>query len=168
MKSLAGESVPLKDTISVDDEIENWLGFLSRNMQQTLQVLLLKCLKESTLEIGKYPSQILNLSEEITFNMNCSKALQGGNLKQYKQELQGKLEKYTSSQTNNHLVHLKLKALILDLIHQIEVVDLLISNNVRDPNDWLWFKQLKFWLKSQTKLAKIAMCQGDFDYTYEY
>jgi dynein heavy chain 2 len=36
MRSSAGEAVPFKEAISVNDEIENWLGLLSKNMQMTL------------------------------------------------------------------------------------------------------------------------------------
>lgn len=65
------------------------------------------------------------------------------------------------------LVQLKLKALILDLIHHIEVVDLLISQNVQQVQDWYWYKQLKYEITLK-KTAQIIMCRARFDYTYEY
>jgi len=34
--------------------------------------------------------------------------------------------------------------LILDIIHNIEVVDLLIEKNTNDVSDWSWHKQLKY------------------------
>jgi len=42
-----------------------------------------------------------------------------------------------------HVLELKLKALILDTIHNIEVIDQLSEANLRDVNDWMWQKQLR-------------------------
>lgn len=42
------------------------------------------------------------------------------------------------------LTQLKLKALILDLIHHIDVMDQLINNGVEDLGDWHWFRQLRY------------------------
>ena len=169
MKSSDGEVVPLQEKIVVDDEIETWLGLLSRNMQATLQRLLLGCLKEPEQQLEKYPSQILNLSEEVNFYNGAIKAISQNRLQQFKEELQGKLESYTgNTNVTNILVQLKLKALILDLIHQIDVIDQLLAARVTNINDWPWFKQLKFFMQSSTQLCQILMCKAQFDYTYEY
>lgn len=61
----------------------------------------------------------------------------------------------------------KLKALILDIIHNIEVVDLLIEKNVNEVTDWSWHKQLKYSV-DQRKMVRVGMCDAIFDYTYEY
>jgi dynein heavy chain 2 len=42
------------------------------------------------------------------------------------------------------LTQLKLKALILDLIHHIDVMDQLIAHGVDDLGDWHWFRQLRY------------------------
>ena len=43
------------------------------------------------------------------------------------------------------VLDLKLKALILDTIHNIEVVRLLIQEGVKNADNWLWQKQLRFY-----------------------
>ena len=47
----------------------------------------------------------------------------------------------------SQVLKLKLKALILDTIHSIEVVQTLIHNSISDAAHWLWQKQLRFYLK---------------------
>ena len=59
----------------------------------------------------------------------------------------------------NQLVQLKLKSLILDIIHNIEITDSLIQNNISEINDWAWFRQLKYELKQN---ANILMCNTTY------
>ena len=62
-----------------------------------------------------------------------------------------------------------MKALILDIIHNISVVDELLADGIvqsRQPNDWMWYKQLRYALDGQN--LQVGMCDAFFDYTYEY
>lgn len=77
-----------------------------------------------------------------------------------------KLEQYTGIKGEG-LVLLQLKALILDLIHNMEVVDLLIQERITDPKDWAWHKQIKWELRRDEQCI-VSMCKAVFDYTYEY
>ena len=61
-----------------------------------------------------------------------------------------------------------MKALILDTIHHISIVEELIESKVRSIDDWLWKKQLRFYMDKETKTATIQMVDADFEYTYEY
>ena len=55
---------------------------------------------------------------------------------------------------------------MLDLIHNREVSDKLLKENVTENTHWLWFSQLKYIVKNRE--LTIAMCDGSFLYTYEY
>lgn len=46
------------------------------------------------------------------------------------------------------------QALVLDLIHNIEVVRMLMAHNVTSPEHWLWKKQLRFYLNKQSEQAR--------------
>ena len=72
------------------------------------------------------------------------------------------------SGSNSKVLELKLKALILDTIHHISIVEQLIQAKTRSIDDWLWKKQLRFYLNKQTGKATISMVDADFEYTYEY
>lgn len=46
----------------------------------------------------------------------------------------------------SHDLELKLKSLLLDTIHHIEIVKKLIVQRVSSVDDWTWQKQLRFGL----------------------
>jgi dynein heavy chain 2 len=63
---------------------------------------------------------------------------------------------------------LKLKALILDLIHNIDVLGQLIEKGVRGLQDWYWQKQLRYHMADKSSRCFVQMCDAVNDYTYEY
>lgn len=65
---------------------------------------------------------------------------------------------------NDQLILSKIKSLILDLIHQITVMDLLITTNASHLNNWNWFKQLKF--NQNPQGVGINMADANFEYTF--
>jgi dynein heavy chain 2 len=145
-------------------------------MKNTLQKLLVQCLQDSKKELAnynvdKYPSQILNLAESIAFTEKCEKALSTGDLQSLHRSLKGALDKYTSvdysKASDSTLLELKYKALIMDIIHYIDVVEQLINDDCRNPNDWPWQRQLRFYL-NKNGIAIMRMVDAEFLYTYEY
>ena len=119
----------------------------------------------------KYPSQILCLAQAIEFTENCEKSIKSATLPNFLNENKDQLDSYTSVDLENdessNVLELKLKALILDTIHYVQVIEKLIDGKVRSIDNWLWQKQLRFYLGSNN-VAKIAMADAEFDYTYEY
>lgn len=55
----------------------------------------------------------------------------------------------------------------MDLIHYVDVCEQLIAENCKNPTDWPWQKQLRFYL-AKNSLAMIRMVDAEFNYTYEY
>jgi len=108
----------------------------------------------------------------ISFSDSCSQAVKKGKLANYKGDLQKQLDGYTSFDNKGDvLLFSKVKALILDIIHNIDVVDQLTKDTSimgsHDTNDWMWYKQLKYHIDKQ-QVSKVGMCDAFFDYTYEY
>eukprot|EP01022_Parablepharisma_sp_SALTPOND_P023029 TRINITY_DN475_c0_g1_i1.p1 TRINITY_DN475_c0_g1~~TRINITY_DN475_c0_g1_i1.p1 ORF type:complete len:3195 (-),score=434.63 TRINITY_DN475_c0_g1_i1:26360-35944(-) len=167
MKSSLGEYVPLINTINIQGEVETWLNDLAIGMKQTLQKMLLKAISDSSLDIVNNPSQISCLSELINFTEMTYSCIAKNKLGPYKQELMKKLDSYIAyNSADNMLLQQKIKSLVLDIIHNIDVLDQLIKNNVNSPSAWSWFKQLKF--RMQDEVCNIFMCSANFLYTYEY
>ncbi|XP_051782842.1 cytoplasmic dynein 2 heavy chain 1 isoform X2 [Erpetoichthys calabaricus] len=178
MKSLEGEVVSLKNKIRVSNDVEVWLSELAAEMKQTLKQLLVECIaagKRTGIDPSKFPSQILCLAEQIQFTEDVENAIKGQNLQQLDVELMGKLEHYTSVGSSNDgtgntdagVLQLKLKALILDIIHNIDVVKQLISIQINSKNEWIWKKQLRFYMREGNN-CHIQMVDAEFLYTYEY
>ncbi|XP_042887569.1 cytoplasmic dynein 2 heavy chain 1-like [Penaeus japonicus] len=181
MRSLEGEDVPLKRPVQITTEVEDWLFRLSEEMKMTLRQLLSECLEEARSEAGmdplKYPSQILCLADAILFTERCEESIKEGGLTNYQKELEAKLESYTGvdlssdgtpeGKVDSLVLELKLKALILDTIHNIDVVQILLQANTTSLLDWPWQKQLRFYVGDGGS-AYMRMVDAQFDYTYEY
>ncbi|XP_054598719.1 cytoplasmic dynein 2 heavy chain 1 isoform X1 [Nothobranchius furzeri] len=178
MCSLEGEVVQLRNVVHTSSLVEAWLSELSEEMVATLKNLLNECLsagRKGEVDPSRYPSQILCLAEQIQFTEDVEKAIKEQNLQQLEVELNSKLEHYTAvdtssddhSNTESSVLQLKLKALILDIIHNISVVKQLNQAGVTRPDDWAWKKQLRFYMGTD-KCCHIQMVDAQFHYTYEY
>ncbi|XP_029026743.1 cytoplasmic dynein 2 heavy chain 1 isoform X2 [Betta splendens] len=176
MCSLEGEIVPLRNLIRISSLVEVWLSELSSEMKETLKHLLYECVsagKKGEVDPSRYPSQILCLAEQIQFTEDVERALKEQKLQQLELELSAKLEHYTTvdtgsdDHTDSSVLQLKLKALILDIIHNISVVKQLHQTGVSSHEAWSWKKQLRFYMGSD-KCCRIHMVDAEFYYTYEY
>ncbi|KAM8977653.1 cytoplasmic dynein 2 heavy chain 1 [Pelodytes ibericus] len=174
MKSIEGEVVPLKNKVLVSSEVEVWLSKLATQMKETLQVLLVECVtvgrkSQGNIDPLHFPSQILCLAEQIQFTEDVENAIRHGSLHEVELDLTSKLEHYTSIDDTGgtEILELKLKALILDIIHNIDIVKTLNTAQVRSTEDWVWRKQLRFYMKPDKK-CYVQMVDAEMQYTYEY
>ena len=165
MKSSAGEVVPLLQPVQITERVEEWLSKLSNEMKHTLKELLVRCVEVN--DIRAFPSQILCVAEQIHFTQNCERALQAKKLPALAEELKKSLATYTSYEPgNDNITRLKLKALVLDIIHNMDVVEYLSKENAT-IDSWAWQKQLRFYL-DEARICKGKMSDATFSYTYEY
>ncbi|XP_013869519.1 cytoplasmic dynein 2 heavy chain 1 [Austrofundulus limnaeus] len=178
MCSLEGEVVQLRNSVHISSLVEVWLSELSVEMKETLKHLLHECLtagRKGEVDPSRYPSQILCLAEQIQFAEDVERAMKEQNLHQLEVELNSKLEHYTTvetssddhSNTESSILQLKLKALILDIIHNISMVKQLNQAGVIGADHWAWKKQLRFYMGTD-KCCHIHMVDAQFSYTYEY
>ncbi|CAH8515920.1 unnamed protein product [Schistosoma mattheei] len=87
--------------------------------------------------------------------------------------------------TQSRLQSCKLSSLILDKIHSIDIIDQLIRNGAVSSKDWIWQRQLRFYINHNqnsmynytTKIknddnnsmkTSICMADAEFLYTFEY
>jgi len=166
IKSSAGEVVPLLQAVEITENVEHWLHNLSVAMEETLTQMLIDCVKEC--DYTRFPSQILCLAEMVSFTSRVEVAINNQTLPDLATELRTQLDHYTSTDaSDDHLLQLKIQALVLDLIHNIEVVDQLIKTKISALTEWMWQKQLRFYLDKQG-VCVIRMCDAQFKYSYEY
>ncbi|KAK2946340.1 putative Cytoplasmic dynein 2 heavy chain 1 [Blattamonas nauphoetae] len=166
---------------------------------------------EHCLEYVKaYPSQILNLAETISFTSECEDAITSGNVKsalKYNKErlaaFSGLASQLTAAghlteeqakqkdknrspfkltQSEHTLLDLKIKSLIFDIIHNIDVCEQLIQAKTKVLSDWTWFKQMRYYVKDKISIKnspnvvldglplRVAVCMADssFEQTFEY
>jgi dynein heavy chain 2 len=124
-----------------------------------------------------YPSQILCLAQHIRFTDNAESCLEAGDKEQVKRRLEAlhsQLKKtlfsLTSSETDqsDQLLQLKIKSLVLDIVHQVDVVDQLLKKSTTKSSEWTWKKQLRYYMDQKSGKAVLRMCNAEFAYTYEY
>eukprot|EP01049_Picozoa_sp_SAG25_P002666 SAG25_NODE_143_length_14049_cov_6.050817_1_plen_2680_part_10 len=172
MCSIAGEVVPLQTPVTISEAVEEWLDVLSSQMRGTLTAFLEAGCK--VLDIQKLPSQVLCVAENIYFAQKVQAALEqggGSRLLAISAELEESLAKYTQMDTGaDKVLMLKTKAVVLDVIHNMDVVEQLRGAQCVRPDDWIWQKQLRFFMEPANggRQCRARMCDAAFDYTYEY
>eukprot|EP00756_Hemistasia_phaeocysticola_P023549 Hpha_TRINITY_DN15900_c0_g17::TRINITY_DN15900_c0_g17_i1::g.73779::m.73779/K10414/DYNC2H, DNCH2; dynein heavy chain 2, cytosolic len=170
VQSLQGEKVELRQEVQVTEEVETWLSELDVTMRSTLKDLIWECVRENSLT--KFPSQILCLSELVHFTSQVETAIQHRQLPQLKGQLVEKLRQNTAfkAEVGDIVSTLKMKALVMDEIHSIEVIEDLIERKVTEIGDWRWQKQLRFVLdqKNSEYPCQAKMVDATFNYTFEY
>lgn len=174
LKSVASEEVGLKNPVVVTDQTEEWLDALSKEMKNTLKNVLLDCARENALDtimsiLPKYPAQVLCCAAQVEFAGECEKALKNGSLPAYQKRLSERLGKYTSLDLSTEpLLQLKIKSMILELIHMNDVVTLLTDKGTTGIKEWTWQKQLRYYIDGGTSSCLVRMVNAEFSYTYEY
>lgn len=78
------------------------------------------------------------------------------------------MELQSGQEDNSNILELKLKSLLLDTIHHINVIEELIDDNVTKTSDWTWQKQVRFYAKPSSGEVIIKMANADMDYSFEY
>jgi dynein heavy chain 2 len=168
MVSAEKERVPLLHPVPVSSDVEDWLSVLTSSMVSTLQSNLLSALKE--FDIAKWPSQILNLAEMIHFTADVEQAIVKGTVPALQKSLQERLRDYTAADVSSMagggggtddddsavLLQGKIKALVMDVIHNIDVCRQLIEAKVNTLDSWVWQKQLRFYLKNQVAVIRMV------------
>jgi dynein heavy chain 2, cytosolic len=176
MISADREEVALRTPVSItSNDVEDWLLALDASMQETLHTLLVNCVTQPDTttkdSVTKYPSQILQVAQGIHFSRRVEAAIESQSLPQVLAELRQRLDGLTAMTADLGAVDvLKVKALILDTIHNIEVVELLMARGVRRVEEWWWRKQLRYRMGDGSAKHRCTVHMADtvFDYTYEY
>jgi dynein heavy chain 2 len=183
MASAAGEVVPLAAAVPVSDDVTGWVNAFAVEMARTLATLTTTaCADERAAgpvgsagwaaRIGKYPSQVLCLAQAVSFSRDAEAALKVGGgtaLETLKKGLAADLAAATGKAwgASEGLSGTKTRALILDAIHHLDVLEQLSSKDAKDAASWAWQKQLRVTLSEKGRV-EVRMVDAVLDYTYEY
>ncbi|CAM9131219.1 unnamed protein product, partial [Ectocarpus sp. 4 AP-2014] len=158
--------VSLNTPVPVSERVEEWLEHLNVEMKGTLTSLLQECLR-GQIDYERFPSQLLCLAEQIKFCDHAEVAVSQGDVSGLMHPLRQLLEQYTAYDLSSRpLMQLKIKALVLDLVHSMDVVDQLQKNGAESVDDWIWQKQLRYYVKGGSAIIKMSSAR--FGYSYEY
>ncbi|TYZ58493.1 hypothetical protein PybrP1_004198 [[Pythium] brassicae (nom. inval.)] len=150
MLSAAGEKVVLQTPVQITSAVEEWLETFTEEMRRTIRMLVGACVANKAPDFREFPSQVLCLAEQIRFCEQVEAGIANGSILELKKSLHDTLRELTSLDLSTEvLMSLKVKALVLDLVHHIDVCEQLLAANCRSPTDWIWQKQLRFYLEKQ-------------------
>ncbi|EMR09626.1 hypothetical protein PNEG_02210 [Pneumocystis murina B123] len=191
--SKEGEIVFLKTPINLlkTQKINEWLDLLDISVKDTLSDLLIIAINDfgnlyGSLELksshlldffDKYPSQIIILSLQILWTKNVEIALSNSNMSEKNLQdnlfyIDTLLTILTTLVVNdiNTIQRKKSENMITYLVHQKNVINMLLKDNVTSVNDFRWQYQMRFTLKdySDPKSLQVLIGNVSFDYGFEY
>ncbi|KAL3130926.1 hypothetical protein ABBQ38_000251 [Trebouxia sp. C0009 RCD-2024] len=168
--SVESEQVQLATAVPVSEQVESWLQSLLSVMQTTLQGLLTSCMQHT--DFKSMPSQVICLAGSIKFTQQAEQAIQQQQLKTLQADLQQQLAEYTAADWEGYRVmQLKIQALVLDVIHHLDVVETLIRDGTSSPEDWAWVKQLRYYKAGRAggdATVLVKMADAALAYSWEY
>ena len=180
MYSSESETVSLLAPVITTDQVESWLMEVEKAMRAALQAALRSTteggpngaeVKPALVEIdfAESPAQILCLSEQIRFTCQAENAIASGNLKALQDQVRSNLAQYTAADyRGKRVMELKIKALVLDAIHHLDVIDQLVEAETTSTSDWAWNKQLRFYLVPREGACRVRMASSSLAYSFEY
>ena len=199
MCSKEGENVMFKTPVSIKDNprINDWLSLVEKEMRMSLAQVLAESVQEmnfiylaETLDpaaflswIDKNPDQLVVLTSQITWTTTVERALAtmtetGSPSEQPMQKALDYAQRALNVLADTVLQDLepiqrkKCEHLITDLVHQRDVIRVLIRNKISSPKDFAWLSQMRFYFNSShedpLQCLTISMANATFLYGYEY
>lgn len=167
------EEINLLEPIAVTGPIETWLNHLLHQIRLTLIDLTSKCCQVDrfTLDVIKsFPQQVLSVAMAIQFTKQIESAIVAMHLQQHLKAIKTEITRYANDVPADvdNLTKIKVRAILLDLVHRATIVQQLIDGNVTAALDWQWLQQLKYYMNASSKQVTVKMVHAEFDYSYEY
>lgn len=193
MVSREGESVPFRTPIALKDypKINDWLAKVESEMRVSLAELLSEAAAQLesfytsseslTMDsflawIAKYPAQLVVLAVQARWTAMVDEAFENGTA-----GLQHPLDVVlrgldlladTVLTDVEALQRRKCEHLITELVHQRDVIRLLMSQRVENARDFNWLSQMRFYLNRSIEKPldrlTVQMANATFPYGYEY
>lgn len=168
--------------------MQRWLNQLVTVVQDTLRDQIYECYTGTTggsdnLDekiLKKYASQVLATARALHFTRQAEQAIGSMSLGKLKQQLKDEithLAALKNKSENGTLISLKLRALLLDLVHYSGVTEQLQKHNVVHTSDWHWLCQLRYYLGKKggtsgeinaNRQVCVRMVYAEFEYAYEF
>mmetsp|Transcript_24997 Transcript_24997/g.74250 ORF Transcript_24997/g.74250 Transcript_24997/m.74250 type:complete len:4444 (+) Transcript_24997:3-13334(+) len=185
-KSAEGQTVTLYNPVKAEGNIEEWLDRLLKEMQATMNTII--SLAAGDCEVmpteaftHKYQAQVSLIGIQFKWTMDSEDAL-------YRAKAERNILKETNKRHNQRLTDLvainmrpdadlkthgkwtrkKVETMILVDVHQRDVFDEIFKKRVKDPEDFEWQKQARFYWRHDLDHAQVSVADVDFKYCCEY
>lgn len=180
--SSLGEKIYLPEPVYTTSSVEVWLNELCVKAQKALMQLLSDYMDGDAFTTKKFPSQIVQVGESIKYTSDMVSAIPQRALRDCLKGYQQKLIKVAEFRkkplevadlnssikvetTEDSEISL-IKCLIIDLVQFTSVMEELQRYDVNSLDNFQWLRRIKYFFENDK--CVIRMCDGTFDYGYEY
>ena len=177
------EEVPFSVPMDAKGNVEDYLNNLVDSMRETMRDLCRECGGEAgslTCQdiVAKYPAQICILALQFDWTTRTQDALTRAKVDKTgltqaakkEEQLLKDLIQMTLSELNK-LDRVNVQTLITIDVHQVEISQFIAKAKnppIRDPQDFEWLKQARFYWNYEKDACIISICDVDFEYNDEY
>ena len=186
----SNESFSLATPVNIENrKIIDWLQELESESKRTLVSLLEKAhiefskLFESSKPdlsslIKQYPSQVCILASQIYWTAKTEKLLSGGaandNLTAHLARIGQVLTSLAqaANEEKDTTLRRKFEQMIIEMVHEKDVLRNLIDRFISSPNDFEWLSQMRFYIQSTAtsyeNKVSIKIADAEYHYGFEY
>lgn len=170
--SAEGDEVTLKNKVEISGLVEEWLNRLMAEIRSTLIDAIKMCSQVEFIRqehIQLYPIQVLCTAKALSFTKITEKCITSMTLTTHLKTIKNEIDSYSAmlTDTADSLFCLKVRSILIDLVHHVAIVENLIANNVTNVQDWCWLQQIKFYMNS-SQMVVVKMVYAEFEYSYEF
>ncbi len=159
--------------VNLNEILEEWFAILVKQQKETVSILVQRKLStqdESMEEHFSHPLQVLCINSHIKFTQDVDEKIPQAQLNELWEKKTLHLRQLTSyKQTEiTWMTGTKVREMIMNAIHQRDVLHDLIKSGAREVTDWAWNKQLRYHVKENCCECKILIHIGSAEYHYGY
>ena len=180
--SSEGEVVRLEHPVKAEGSVEIWLNSLLKASHDAVHSIIRKAshlVNDSYFDLldftCKFQAQIGILGLQILWTKDSEMALINAKSdRKIMMETNGKFLEILNTligQTTKNLDKMerrKYETLITVHMHQREIFDMMVRNNVKTTQDFEWLKQVRFYFKQEVEKTIIGITDVSFTYQNEY
>ena len=180
--SSEGEVVRLEHPVKAEGSVEIWLNSLLKASHDAVHSIIRKAshlVNDSYFDLldftCKFQAQIGILGLQILWTKDSEMALINAKSdRKIMMETNGKFLEILNTligQTTKNLDKMerrKYETLITVHMHQREIFDMMVRNNVKNTQDFEWLKQVRFYFKQEVEKTIIGITDVNFAYQNEY
>jgi dynein heavy chain, axonemal len=181
MYSPQREEVEMDTHVDTKGNIEVWLQRLVDSMKNTVCAIIKAANRnvynqELEAFIFSHPAQIALLgiqfmwtadTQQALTNAKTDKSIMSKNMKKTDSILK-EMVTITVKASLTKIQRTNLETCITVHMHQKESTEDLLKKKVKDPTDFEWLKQARFYWREDRNTVIISICDVDFQYSFEY
>ena len=182
LNSQEGEVIELDKSVMASGNVENWLNDLLTISRGSIHTLILKAYRKinepgfDLMEfLQAFPAQISILGLQFLWTRDAEQAIKNSRFdkksmavaqQSFNQILNNLIEKTTQDLTKMDRV--KYETLITIHVHQKDIFDSLVKQQVKSSGDFEWLKQTRFYFREEEDKCVVQITDIDNVYQNEY